>query len=108
MIILQNADDFKAYVDQAPVLLIEIGSKTCAPCGAIQNRIELWHQAHPESQYLYIPVEQFRNLCAQLGIFSVPVVLVYVQGKLTLRECGFFGLNELLSKVEYYLHILQN
>ena len=89
-----------------PVLLVQFGSAACAPCRAIHSRLDSWLTCHPAAQGVYIPLAQFPQLAAQNQVFTVPTVLVYVEGRCTLRESGYFSLDGLLMQVQRYLDLL--
>ena len=107
MEILQREEDWGLWPGKWEMGLVLVGAGSCGPCGSLQKKISLWGQDHPEVGLLYIPVERFGALCAQEGIFTVPAVLLYVRGQLTVRESGYFSLQEILQKAEGYLEILK-
>ena len=108
MKILEKSEDFEKLIQQESALIILIGSHACAPCGAISQKIQYWRQTHAQVSFLYVPIERFAGDCSQIGIFSVPAVLVYLSGKLYLRESGIFSIAEVLGKTEYYLHMMES
>lgn len=103
---LKNQEELTGCMACENVGMVLFGSHSCRPCSAIRNRIELWQSGHPKVCCLYVPVEEYPELCGQLGVFSVPTVFVFVQGKLTLRESGYFSLEQILHGTEKYCRIL--
>ncbi len=103
---LKNQENFYEHLACEQVMAVLFGSHSCGPCSAISRRMGLWQGEHPHVRCLYVPVEEFPQLCGQLGVFTVPTVLVYVQGKLTLRESGYFSLDQILHGMEKYCRIL--
>ena len=45
------------------------------------------------------------EISSQMGIFSAPTVLVYMDGQLVARESGYFSLDALLGDIERYLEL---
>lgn len=88
-----------------PVVLLQFTSPRCAPCTAIRQRILAWSQEKSGFQAYAVPIEDFPALCGQLGVFTVPTILVYVEGRLTLRESGYFSLDDLLQRIDRYLSL---
>ncbi len=97
---------FQEKLEQDGVLIIQFGSASCLPCTALRQRISLWQEVHSDVEALYVPLEKYPQLAAQNGIFTVPSVLVYVNGHLTLRESGYFSLELLLRQVERYFSLM--
>ncbi len=103
---LKNQEELTGCMACENVGMVLFGSHSCSPCSAIRRRIDLWQRDYPGVCCLYVPVEEYPELCGQLGVFSVPTVFVYVQKKLTLRESGYFSLDQLLCQTEKYCRIL--
>ena len=85
-----------------PVAIVHFGAEDCGPCHAIREKILLWRRAHPAVGYVYIDTAQFPTLCAQRGVFTVPVVELWADGRLFRRESGCFSLEELLGQAARY------
>lgn len=105
MQILEKAEDYAKQRAASALFLVQFGTDTCAPCHAIQYKLDAWLKEHTSVKSLYIPLEQFPALAAEESIFSAPTLLFFVEGKLTLRESGYFSLNEFLEKAERYLQM---
>ena len=88
------------------VCVLQFGDEACRPCLALRNRMSQWLEKHSEATGRYINIRKFPKLSAQMGIFSVPIVLVYVGGSLTIRESGYFSLDEILRRSERYIQLL--
>lgn len=105
MKILESIEAYEKVRAQSRFLLVQFGTDACAPCHAIQHKLGAWLETQPTVQSFYIPLEQFSALAAEEGIFSSPTLLFFAEGKLTLRESGYFSLNEFLEKAERYLQM---
>ena len=106
MEILNNQDALQAAIQENQILILQFGSDSCAPCKALQNRIKVWNQENPSVCHAYVRVNEFPELCAQMGVFTVPTIFVYVEGKLTLQQSGYFSLDQMLDQIEKYEHLL--
>ena len=104
---LKSSDLLPHLLKRSQILLLQYGAESCLPCHGIQRKLDHWHVLHPEGNCLYIPIETFGQLAAQEGIFTVPTVLVYIQGKLAMRESGYFSLDLLLSQIERYIGLME-
>lgn len=104
---LESSTELQQAICNEKILIVQFGSAACAPCHSIRNKIEAWCDAVKNVSSLYIPVETFSELAAQSSVFAVPTILVYVEGKLTVRESGYFGLDSILQRVQRYRELLQ-
>ncbi len=107
MIELKYDEDLTASANKNRLVLFQFGSETCMPCHAVRSKIDLWHEKHPDVLIRYISVDDHPALAAQNGVFSLPCVLVLLDGHEIIRESGFFSLEEILSKTEWYLDMIK-
>ena len=42
---------------------------------------------------------------AQMGIFSAPAVMAFLDGQMAVRESGYFSVDNLLARLDRYLKI---
>lgn len=101
-------ENIKKLIHANRVVIMQFGNNSCAPCAAVMAKLEAWRKKHSEVPMYYIPVEEFPNLSAQHGIFFIPAVCLYIDGKCALKIAGYFSLEEFLKKTERYLSIMQN
>lgn len=106
MIEIQDAQALESSIQQNQIIIVQFGSENCGPCKALQNRIKTWNLSHPSVSHAYITVSQLPELCAQMGVFTVPTIFVYVEGKLTTQQSGYFSLDQMLVQVERYEYLL--
>lgn len=106
MVEIQDAQVLETSIQQNQILILQFGSESCVPCKALQNRIKTWNQSHPDVFHVYVTVTEMPELCAQMGVFTVPTIFVYVEGKLTIQQSGYFSLDQMLMQVEKYEHLL--
>lgn len=53
-----------------------------------------------------MPIEDHPEEAARAAVFTVPTVLVYVEGKLSIRASGYFSLDAILAKVERFIDLM--
>ena len=104
---LNCADLYIDFKSRIGINIVQFGSYTCAPCSAIKQRIDSWIEDHPAIMSLYVPIEEFPQIAASEGIFSVPTILVYINGQMTIRESGYFSLDNIFDKIERYIEIIE-
>lgn len=89
-----------------PIEIIQFGSETCLPCHAIREKISHWAADKPLVHFTYMPIEEHPEAAAAAEVFTVPTVLVYVEGKLSIRTGGYFSLDDVFAKVERFIHLM--
>ena len=104
--ILEREDRLTEVLAENPVTILHFGAESCGPCRAIREKILGWRREHPGVGYVYIDTADFPALCAQRGVFTVPVVEIWAEGRPFRRESGCFSLEELLRQAERYMAML--
>ena len=104
--ILEREEQLAEVLAEFSVVLVHFGTEDCEPCRAIREKILLWRREHPGVGYIYVDAAEFPALCAQRGVFTVPVVEIWAEGRRFQRESGCFSLEELLGQAERYEALL--
>lgn len=86
----QQLDNLK---HDSEVLLVLFGGKNCGVCQTIKPQIdEKFSNKFPNLERIYIDCEQLQEICAQHGVFSLPVVQVFFMGQKFIEEMRGFSL----------------
>ncbi len=104
---LANDCDIEALVDSAAVVVIEISNMRCGACAAIEHKLKARYEADERVALYDVLQEATPGLCASLNIYASPAVLVYVEGRLVIKEAGYFSVEDIFSRVERYLTLLE-
>ncbi len=102
---LKSSEELAMLLGTEKLLVVQFGANSCAPCSAIRKKIETW-AARANVAAVYIPIETFPELAAQAGVFTVPCLFVYAEGRLTVRESGYFSVEDVLAKAKRYHEML--
>ena len=97
-------EDLNTLITESPTLVLQFGEDACGPCHAIRYKLERWLDGK-EIEARYIDIEKNLELCSQIGIFSAPTVIVYMNGQVVARESGYFSLDAMLERVERYMEM---
>ena len=100
--ILEREEQLQEALAEFPVVIVHFGAESCGPCHAIREKILAWRREHPNVGYVYVDAGAFPALCAQRGVFTVPVVEIWAEGRRFQRQSGCFSLEELLRQAERY------
>ena len=88
----------------ASALLVLFGGAHCGVCQAIRPRIEaMVANAFPQVAMAYVDCAQAPAVCAQQGVFSLPVLRLYLDGQLALERGRSFSLQEVGAEMERLL-----
>jgi thioredoxin-like negative regulator of GroEL len=89
-----------ARLQAAEGVFILFGGAQCQVCQALRPRLEtLLEQAFPALRGVYVDCAQSPGLCAQYGVFSLPVVQVFIEGMKVAEAARAFSVRELQAQL---------
>ncbi len=103
---LQTIAELQTLVRHKPIVVVEIGSIRCCACSAIAQKLSAHYKDDPLVACASLSLEAAADTCAALGIYSAPAVLVYVQGKLTIRQAGVMSVEDIARRIARYREIV--
>ncbi len=98
---LDNQQQLDALKQDKEAVLILFGGANCGVCQTIKPQIfDKFSVKFPELEMVYIDCEQLQEVCAQHGVFSLPVVQVFFMGQKFIEEIRRFSLIALEQEIE--------
>lgn len=81
-------------------LLILFGAPPCSVCQSLKLKLnQVLPEQFPKLQSAYVDCQATPEISAQHGVFSLPVIKVYMDGQLVLEEAGVFSLQKTLEQL---------
>lgn len=106
MDILHTNKSVEDLINNNKMVLLYFGSKTCGVCTIMKSRIEKMLEKYPEIRGVYIDVEKYREIAVSYSFFTVPGILLFVDGKESIREAGYINLREMDKSISRYYSFL--
>jgi len=101
-------NDLQNWRDDNDLALAVFTTPDCGVCNALKPKIAELAELHPRLTVRYIDLEAHPEAGGQYGVFVVPVLLLFVQGRETLRLARYFGMHELEEPVARYASLLED
>ncbi|MBN2805677.1 MAG: thioredoxin family protein [Prolixibacteraceae bacterium] len=97
---ITSNDQFDQLVEDFPMVLAYFSGPNCSVCASLKPKIEmLVEQQFPEVKFVEIPTENAAELSARFTVFSVPVVMFFVEQREYIREARNISVTELGNKM---------
>ena len=106
MDVLSKDDVIDDIINSKPVVIFQFGSKLCNPCIALKQKLQLVFKDNERVNHVYIDIEENKETAATYDVFTVPTIIVFVNSKLTIREAGYFSLEDIILRIERYLSLI--
>ncbi|MCA9551644.1 MAG: thioredoxin family protein [Myxococcales bacterium] len=100
MEIIRDEAELQAILQREPGALIVFGEPTCGVDNAVTPRLEALVAARFPKLFMgYIDCQSAGDLCAQEGVYALPVVRVYFEGRRFAERVRLLGLDELAEEI---------
>lgn len=84
------------------ITLIDFWAEWCGPCRMFGPIFEATSEANPDIKFAKVDTEAEQQLAGELGITSIPTLMIFRDGVLLYNEAGALpgeALNEIIGKV---------
>lgn len=102
MIAVDQIDTIKETIAGNRMVLVYLGSVGCGVCNVIKPQVEKLLLNFPMIISTDVDMEKYPEASAAYSVFTMPAVLVYIDGREVVREARYINLQELSSKLERY------
>ncbi len=107
MRIISSTEQFQQNIQKGASLVI-FGGENCGVCQSIKPKLaQLIEDQFPNFEVIYVDCEKSANICAQEGVFTLPVIKLYIDGQMHLEQVRHINLRGLTTQLER-LHGLWN
>ena len=83
-----TAEQVKQLQAEGKKLLVDYWATWCGPCKSLIPRLEAMESKYPDITFVKINVDENTDSALQLGIRSVPTVMIYKGDELINRSTG--------------------
>jgi len=88
-------------------VMVYFYSSFCAPCISLRPKVEsMMDSDFPQMKLAFINAMIYPELSAEYGVFTSPSLLVYFEGKETLRESKYVSVEALQQKMNRYYEMV--
>ncbi|HKM94348.1 MAG TPA: thioredoxin family protein [Prolixibacteraceae bacterium] len=105
---ISSIEQFEQIIKDTPLVLAYFSGENCSVCNSLKPKIEmLIEQSFPSVKYIEIKTAQNPLLSARFNIFTVPVLLLLVEGKEYIRESRNISIVELSGKIDKIVQLYE-
>lgn len=106
MDIVNSNENIKELINNNEMVLVYFGSNNCNLCVAMKPKIEELLKSYPKIKSAQVDIEKLLEISAVYNIFTIPVILLFIEGKETIREARHISMQDIKSNIERYYNML--
>lgn len=100
--------EIRSWIAGSPLTLLVFTTPECGVCDALKPRVAEIAQEYERLDVRYVDATASPEIAGQYGVFAVPVYVLSVSGKETVRFSRHFGIGELEGAVARYDGLLDS
>ena len=98
---VHSLNAFIGNIEEKEAVLAYFSHSKCSVCKVLKPKLsENISLLFPRIHQVYVDVELHPEIAAQYTVFTVPVIVVFFEGKEIFRKARVIGIEELLSKLK--------
>lgn len=103
IITVKTIAEFRRHISNHKAICFYLSTPECSVCKVLKPKaLEMIGKNFPEITFCYVDLNEAKEISGQLSVFSVPTILVYFEGKETIRVSRNVHLEELREQIERY------
>lgn len=98
---IRSFEKFIELKEKEPMLLAYFSTEDCNVCKVLRPKVEtLILNKFPKIKLTFIKSDILPEVAAQHRVFSAPTILVFIEGRETIRKSRNIGIGELEQEIE--------
>lgn len=90
------------------MVLVYFGTKTCSVCVDMKPKVEELLEKYTKIKGIQVDVDSSIKLSTSYNIFTIPAILLYIDGKEVIREARHISVEDLDNKIARYYELFYN
>lgn len=105
---LNSMTEIKNFISSGEMRMLYLSRPDCGVCLALIPKIEDMILEFPDLEGRYIDLDQLPEAAGEFSIFTIPGILVFIQGKETIRKARYVSVEELKNEIKRYDSLLKS
>ena len=99
---LNSIDDIKDFVKDNKFVMLYFSSEGCNVCDDILPMLEELLKKHSEVVSGHVQVQNLPTVASVFGIFTIPAIVLLLEGKEILRQARYINFLELKEQIQRF------
>ena len=108
MEIINNLNELQTFISNNTFAFLYVSSKNCSVCTSLSYKVEEMLSEFPNINLRKANLDYLPEMGSTLSLFTVPMLILFVEGRETFRESRFVKINKFRENIkriyELYYH----
>ncbi len=104
---LYSHDEFKNFIVTNKATTVYFSTPDCNVCKILKPKlVNFLSENCPHIKFGYVNIDELKETAAQNGVFTVPTIIFFIEGKEYIRKARFINFDELKNELERIYSLL--
>ncbi len=99
-------EQIEEFIKENLISIVYFSGSTCGACDAIKEKVLHVIKDYKEVKFLEINAVENKEIAAEYNIFSLPILLLFVNGKEPLRVGRYFDMLDFKNSIDRYYNMI--
>lgn len=106
MMQLDSPQTIDRFIGENKIALLYMGANNCGVCVALLPKIEELLKKYSKIACAKIEVDKLPEVAGQYSVFTVPAIIIFIEGKEVIREARFISIPDLEQKIKRFYDLV--
>jgi len=108
MDIVDSKEIIEEIIKNNLMVLAYFGSQDCGVCRDMKPKVNEILNKYPEIKSIYIDMEKSSKTGIEYGLFTIPAIILFVEGKEFIREVRHISIQDIDEKISRLYNLVFN
>lgn len=99
MRVLDSSKSIDEFIKGNKITMLYFSSNSCGVCTALLPKIEELMVRYSKIDYAKVDIDKLQSVAGKYLIFTLPVIILFIDGKEIIREARFISITVLEEKI---------
>lgn len=106
MKVLDSGESIESFIKNNKIAMLYFSSEGCSVCGVLLPKIEELLKKYPKIEIVKIEVDELQSAVGKYSVFTLPCILLLIEGKELIREARFISVVDLEEKIKRFYDLI--
>ncbi|WP_080145763.1 thioredoxin family protein [Marinilactibacillus piezotolerans] len=96
----QTIEEIRTFIASNPLAFLYISRENCGVCHVVRPQVEEMLEDFPTIRTLQVSADEVPEVAGEFTVFTVPALLLFIEGKEMIREARFIVMDDLREKFQ--------
>jgi thioredoxin-like negative regulator of GroEL len=99
-------ETIEELISNNEMVLLYFGGNNCSVCNVMKPKVKEMLKDYPKIKSYQVDVEKSLGISAAYNIFTIPAILVFIEGKEIIREARHISMQDIDSKINRFYNMI--